>query len=408
MKDRCGNIVDEEKFFGPLYPYISNDDVTDIDFSGNELWITDCNNTRTRLNKVVLDNEFIEQFTKRVSNMVSQPFHKMSPILEAETETLRITIVHEDVCQGHRCICIRKSLPRVRLTDENVISSGYMKSEVFELLKGCVKAGMNIVFAGNPGVGKTECARFFSNFITPEEKVITIEDTPEWHYSKMNPGKDCVEMTIGKNMDYTRAIKTCMRLNPKWMILSEARSVEVLSLIEGFSTGVHGMTTIHTDDVRNIPDRILNMAAQKRDENKLLNDIYTFVDVGVLIRRKEIRGEDGRIRIKRFVDQVCFYTRENGTNETHLVVEDGQLNAKAIPQSVRDKLKKCNVEVMEDTEWSKVESLLERNRRRLEEEAELQRKQEVSEYLIDMAKRFTEDSEEGGTYIGKDKCVRRA
>ena len=150
------------------------------------------------------------------------------------------------------------------------------------------------------------------------------------------------------------------------------------------------------------------MAAQKRDENKLLNDIYTFVDVGVLIRRKEIRGEDGRIRIKRFVDQVCFYTRENGTNETHLVVEDGQLNAKAIPQSVRDKLKKCNVEVMEDTEWSKVESLLERNRRRLEEEAELQRKQEVSEYLIDMAKRFAEDSEEGGTYIGKDKCVRRA
>lgn len=408
MKDRCGNIVDEEKFFGPLYPYISNDDVTDIDFSGKELWITDCNNTRTRLSKVVLDNEFIEQFTKRVSNMVSQPFHKMSPILEAETETLRITIVHEDVCQGHRCICIRKSLPRVRLTDENVISSGYMKSEVFELLKGCVKAGMNIVFAGNPGVGKTECARFFSNFITPEEKVITIEDTPEWHYSKMNPGKDCVEMTIGKNMDYTRAIKTCMRLNPKWMILSEARSVEVLSLIEGVSTGVHGMTTIHTDDVRNIPDRILNMAAQKRDENKLLNDIYTFIDVGVLIRRKEIRGEDGRIRIKRFVDQVCFYTRENGTNETHLVVEDGQLNAKAIPQSVRDKLKKCNVEVMEDTEWSKVESLLERNRRRLEEEAELQRKQEVSEYLIDMAKRFDEDSEEGGTYIGKDKCVRRA
>lgn len=408
MKDRCGNIVDEEKFFGPLYPYISNDDVTDIDFSGKELWITDCNNTRTRLSKVVLDNEFIEQFTKRVSNMVSQPFHKMSPILEAETETLRITIVHEDVCQGHRCICIRKSLPRVRLTDENVISSGYMKSEVFELLKGCVKAGMNIVFAGNPGVGKTECARFFSNFITPEEKVITIEDTPEWHYSKMNPGKDCVEMTIGKNMDYTRAIKTCMRLNPKWMILSEARSVEVLSLIEGFSTGVHGMTTIHTDDVRNIPDRILNMAAQKRDENKLLNDIYTFIDVGVLIRRKEIRGEDGRIRIKRFVDQVCFYTRENGTNETHLVVEDGHLNAKAIPQSVRDKLKKCNVEVMEDTEWSKVESLLERNRRRLEEEAELQRKQEVSEYLIDMAKRFAEDSEEGGTYIGKDKCVRRA
>ena len=269
MKDRIGNIIDEEKFFGPLYPFTSNDEVTDIDFSGEELWITDCNNTRTRISNIVLDEEFIEQFTKRVSNIVSQPFHKMNPVLEAETETLRITIVHESVCQGRRCICIRKSLPRVRINDENVISSGYMKTEVLELLKGCVKSGMNIVFAGNPGVGKTECARFFSNLIPAHEKVITIEDTPEWHYSKMNPGKDCVEMTVGKNMDYTKAIKTCMRLNPKWMILSEARSVEVLSLIEGFSTGVHGMTTIHTDDVRNIPDRILNMAAQKRDEDRL-------------------------------------------------------------------------------------------------------------------------------------------
>ena len=46
MKDRNGNILDEEKFFGPLYAYVVNDDVTDIDISGKSLWITDSSNQR--------------------------------------------------------------------------------------------------------------------------------------------------------------------------------------------------------------------------------------------------------------------------------------------------------------------------------------------------------------------------
>ena len=46
------------------------------------------------------------------------------------------------------------------------------------------------------GAGKTECAKFFSQFIPAGERVITIEDNPEWHYSQINPGKDCVELRI--------------------------------------------------------------------------------------------------------------------------------------------------------------------------------------------------------------------
>ena len=50
---------------------------------------------------------------------------------------------------------------------------------------------------------------------------------------------------------YAEAIKSSMRLNPKWIMLSEARSKEVKYLLESWSTGVRGMTTLHTDDVRN-------------------------------------------------------------------------------------------------------------------------------------------------------------
>ena len=331
--------MDKASFFGDLYPYIIDNDITDVDTSGSEVWLTDCRNNRYKAEDMALSLDFLEQFSRRVSNLVSKPFHKMNPVLEAETDTLRITIVHEDVCQGKRCICIRKSLPMVRLTESNAIENGYAGIEIMQLLKNCIKAGMNIVFTGNPGAGKTECARFYSNYIPGDQRVITLEDTPEWHYKNMNPDKDCIELTVNKNMDYSQAIKTCMRLNPKWLFLAEARSTEVLSLIESFSTGVKGLTTLHTDDVRNIPDRIVNMASQKRDEDRLLNDIYTFIDAAVLIKKREIRNSNGKIEIRRYIDQVCFFSRENRINMINMVVENGNIMSVDLNDSV---IKKFN------------------------------------------------------------------
>ena len=313
---------EQEAYFGLLYPYIQDQEITDIDYNGKAVWLTDCTNIR-RMSDVRLDTDFVDQFTKRISNAVSKPFHKMSPVLEAETETLRITIVHESVC-GSRCFCIRKSLPLVRLTEESAVSTGYVTRRMLYFLRNCVRARMNLVFAGNPGVGKTECAKFFSRYIPAKDRVITIEDNPEWHYGKVNPDKDCIEMKINPSMDYTQAIKTCLRLNPTWMFLSEARSLEVRYLLEGLSTGVRGMTTLHTDDVRNIPDRIVNMAGAGSESERIRNDTYSFLDVGVLLKRKEVRDASGFVCVRRMIDQVCFFLREKGENQILMVADKGE------------------------------------------------------------------------------------
>lgn len=67
---------------------------------------------------------------------------------------------------------------------------------------------------------------------------------------------------------------------------------------------MRGMTTLHTDDVRNIPDRILNMLESRVDAERMENDIYQALDVGILIRKR--RNEDGVVY--RYIDQVCFST----------------------------------------------------------------------------------------------------
>ena len=45
-------------------------------------------------------------------------------------------------------------------------------------------------------------------------------------------------------------------MTPNRVMLSEARSTEVKQLAECRTTGITGFTTLHTDDVRKIPDRI--------------------------------------------------------------------------------------------------------------------------------------------------------
>ena len=339
------DIEETKAYFGPLYDYVSDDSITDVDVAGMppEVWITGSDNERVRVDDCQISTAFLEQFSKRVANTVSLPFNKAEPVLEAETDRLRITVVHESAAINGRAICIRKSLPYVRLKEEDMIMSGYAKREVINLLKNCVKARMNLVFCGEPAAGKTECAKFFSSFIPANERVITIEDTPEWHYSLINPDKDCVELKVGEQMDYTRAIKTCLRLNPKWMMLSETRSKEVIYLVEGFSTGVRGMTTLHTDDVRKVPDRMVNMAGQSRDEGRMENDIYSFINVAVMIRRREVTDENNERVVRRYIDQVCFFDRKDGQNNTIMMVDDGRLINETLPEDARIKMERAGI-----------------------------------------------------------------
>lgn len=322
--------------FGPLYPYIANPNITDIDFNGKELWIVTTDNRRCRIdaaNEKITDS-FLEQFSGRIANEVSCGFNQMENVLEAETDTLRITIVHESVAVSGRSFSIRKSLPAVRFSPKEAIEAQYCSKEMLMLLVNCVLAKMNFVFCGEPAAGKTECAKFFSQFIPANEKVITIEDNPEWHYREINPGKDCVELKINSRLDYGKAIKTCLRLNPNWLMLSEVRSKEAKSLIECWSTGVKGFTTIHTDDVRNIPDRLLNMMENRLDAERLVNDIYSFVDVGILIRKKE-NPKDGKVR--RYIDQICFFYRKKEDNRVALAAANGTLLNGNLPDEILER-----------------------------------------------------------------------
>mgnify|MGYP000874966359 FL=1 len=324
----------KDENFGPLLPFVKDDHITDINYNGTDVWVEDLQKGVYRTD-VALTPEFVNQFSVRVSNLVSEQINKFNNVLEAETDTLRISIIHPSVTNTGYSISIRKTPAVMRLTEGMMIKENYCSQEILTLLVNCMKTKLNMVFCGTPGAGKTELLKFLTQYIPVSEKVMTIEDNLEIHYKQINPGANCVELKVDDDIfTYTKAIKTTLRQNPNWVLLSEARSVEVKYLLECFSTGLHGLTTLHTDDTRKIPDRIQNMMQDSYAATRLENDIYGFINVGVLLRKKVI-GD----KIRRYIDQICFFDRVHNKNMMSLVVEDGQLASLDIPANVMKKFK---------------------------------------------------------------------
>ena len=328
-----------EEHFGVFGKYILEPSVTDIDYNGTSLWITDFEKGRYEV-KEEISPHFLNSFTHNISNCVNRQFNNANKILEADTKELRISMIHNSAAASGISICIRKSPCFVRNSIESMLKEKYCSKEVLQLLLNCVKTRMNFVFGGEPGSGKTECAKFFMQFIPKEERVITIEDSLEIYYSEINPGADAVELRVGQGFDYTDAIRACLHQNPKWLVLSEARSVEVTSLLEQWSTGVNGFTTIHLDDLRKLPDRIQNMMDNVNDVERMENRIYRYVNIGILIRMIEEHGKP----IRRYIDQLCFYCRECNENRIYMVVEDGELISKELPNDIIKKFQYAGIE----------------------------------------------------------------
>lgn len=310
------NIRISDELFGELLPYIKNDNITDINWNGTQLWIDDLEIGRYCDEKVKLSQHFIEQFSQRIANEVHASFNKSTPQLEAEVNNeLRISILHEYVAMTGRSISIRKAPAMMRLNKEKMKTTGYCPDFIMNFLINCVKAKMNMIICGLPGAGKTELLKTLTYYIPPNQRVITIEDNLEIHYGQINTGKDCVELKVDRDFEYPAAIKACLRQLPEWILLSEARSVEVKYLLESMSTGTHCLTTLHTDNVTKIPDRIKNMMPET--SRHVDNDIFSFIDVGIQVV-KEIDASDAAI--KRRISQIALYSRDELEDKNELMV----------------------------------------------------------------------------------------
>lgn len=340
IRENNKGFIIQSKDFGPLEEFVKNDYITDIDFNGKDLWTIDQSNKKVRHDEIMVDPAFIRRLAQNIANAEAQEFNQQTPALEAETEDLRISIIHNSIAQTGTTVCIRKTPVVQRIMEKEAVEKKYCSKEVLSLLANCVKAHMNIIICGEPRAGKTECAKLISGYIPDNERVITIEDVQEWHYKKLHPDSDCIEMKVNKVFGYSDGIIASLKQNPNWLMIAETRGEEVKNLLQGFTTGVKGITTLHTDDVRKIPERIVNMSNDPVTAKRTEDNVYEFVDVGVFISMHP-DGNGGQVRM---IDQIGFFANDEKKHLCQIVLDGGNLVNASFPYKIQKKFKATKIE----------------------------------------------------------------
>jgi pilus assembly protein CpaF len=243
------------------------------------------------------------------------------------------------------------------LGDTELIAEGTAPPELFELMRGIVKARLNVLISGGTGAGKTTLLNVVSGYIPRNERIVTIEDSAELllqqdHVVRLETRPANLEGN--GRISQRELVINSLRMRPDRIVVGEVRGGEALDMLQAMNTGHDGsLTTVHANTPRDALMRIETMVAmggvdipQKAVRHQLASAINVIVQLERLSDGKrrvtslqEITGMEGEV----------VTLQEIFTLERRGVDEDGRVLADVVPTGIRpvfaDRLRLAGIEL---------------------------------------------------------------
>ena len=160
-----------------------------------------------------------------------------------------------------------------------------------------VEARANILIAGSTSSGKTTLLNAIVQFIPPDAKVISIEDTRElqlyhenWIPATTRRGFFIGDKYYGEINMYDLLAES-FRQNPDYVIVGEVRGQEAYVMFQGMASGHAALSTIHTDTWRSLVRRLTTPPINLPIEQVALLDAVVF-----MVRARNISPSARRVR----------------------------------------------------------------------------------------------------------------
>ncbi len=250
-------VIAEVSGLGPLDPLLRDETITEIMVNGPDHIYIERSGKIQRVAMSFLNDDHVLRIIDRIITPLGRRIDQTSPRVDARLpDGSRVNCIIEPLSLIGPVITIRKFSARP-YTVEDLVRFGTATEEMFDFLRACVEARLNIFVSGGTGSGKTTTLNVISAFVPEEERIVTIEDAAELqlrqeHVITLEARPANLE---GLGEITTRdLLRNSLHMRPDRIIVGECRGGEALDMIQAMTVGQEG--SLSTGHANSSPDML--------------------------------------------------------------------------------------------------------------------------------------------------------
>ncbi|MEM5773324.1 MAG: type II/IV secretion system ATPase subunit [Candidatus Aenigmatarchaeota archaeon] len=253
---------------GKIEPLMNDDQIEDISCDGVNIpvFIFHRNPALGSLmtNIVFESAEELDSFVMRLAQLCGKSISITNPLLSGslpDGSRVQATLA-TDIARRGSNFTLRKFTEKP-LTPIHLLGYNTLDVKILSYLWFIIDMGKSALVCGGTASGKTTLLNVLSLFIRPEEKIVSIEDTPELKLPHPHwvphVARTAIGTEVGKKageIDLFDLLKESLRQRPDYIIVGEVRGKEAYVLFQEMATGHPSLATIHAENVSKLLDRL--------------------------------------------------------------------------------------------------------------------------------------------------------
>jgi len=354
-------IADDVLGYGPIDPYLSDADVTEVMVNGpHQVWVEQSGRL-SRTDTKFVDSTHLERIIEKIVGQVGRRIDESTPMVDARLpDGSRVNAVIHPLAIGGPFLTIRKFAVDP-FTSDDLVAMGAMSDATANFLRRCVQGRLNTIVSGSTGSGKTTLLNVLSSYIPDNERIVTVEDAAELrlnqvHVLSLESRPSNLE---GKGQVTIRdLVRNCLRMRPDRIVVGEVRGGEALDMLQAMNTGHDGsLTTVHSNSPRDTLARIETMVLMSGMDlpiRAIREQVASAVDLIVHLHRlrdgtrrvthvTEVVGMEGEI-----ITMQDLFLFDYGMGIDEAGMYKGHLKATGIRPSFSDHLENFGIQLSAD------------------------------------------------------------
>jgi pilus assembly protein CpaF len=210
------------------------------------------------------DEEELRNTIERILAPLGRRVDELSPMVDARlADGSRVNVVVPPLAVDGPAVSIRR-FGAERPDVEELVARGSLSPAQRDLLAAAVTERRSVLVSGGTGSGKTTLLNALSGFVSPRERVVTIEDAAELrlrqpHVVRLESRPAGVE---GRGEVTIRdLLRNALRMRPDRIVIGEVRGAEALDLLTALNTGHDGaLSTLHANSPADALGRLETLA----------------------------------------------------------------------------------------------------------------------------------------------------